>query len=105
MPIDHIAIYMGGEFKDGAWHFKEKEDYMPKSVLTTSELKYTSDWTWLMDVVGRIEKNEHIAVNITNNRCIIMTNSGLDGLFYTYESPKIVAVFKTVAKYIVATSK
>lgn len=105
-----IALMLG--LKRGWWIHQEKPltddkkqwcDIGGKTFLGTKiyydrDLKFHSDWNWLMEAVEFIEKIYSYKVKIESKGCIIYKNSNAVIIHYSTES-KLVAVFIAVSDF------
>lgn len=94
-----IAEFMGGtkgrSLKEGVFYYFP--NHIPSYLI--SELKYNSQWDWLMPVVEQIEKFG-ITVVIDGNNCYWYEPGKINQGMAGYSKSKIDAVWIAVVKYI-----
>jgi hypothetical protein len=100
-----IAEFMGLRYAEDSVYIDTLKEMRANGIYfeqgyMTSELKYDSDWNWLMSVVEKIESLGN-DVLITSNYIQIAYNDGEDFIVIELEGNiKIFAVYNSVIKFI-----
>ena len=100
-----LAEFLG--WNKGEGYTKEYEFYEAwgetVDQVTLKEMKFDTDWNWLMEVVGKIESLEHCQITITKNWCRIehaKHNSRIDSRDYSDDFTKILSVYNACVEFI-----
>lgn len=84
--------YLNGKLWVDEHFFDGTDEYCGRRQTSISELKFDSDWNWIMEVVEKINDRENgISVSIHPNSCLI-TNYGTRGKWNLNTSANLVRV-------------
>lgn len=102
-----IAEFMGFDFSrfanDGIIEPQEDIFFTDSKTFTLEELKFHSDWNWLMEVVEKIEEIENIRFNVETSQdtCRIYDCENFEDIVnIEYADTKIQAVYQAVVAFI-----
>jgi hypothetical protein len=68
-------------------------------ILTTLELKFHSDWNWIMQVVEKIEETSPISIIISCGNCEVYNCETSETMFFV-EGVKIEAVYNACVRFV-----
>jgi hypothetical protein len=97
-----IAEFLGATFKENEFYFPAIVFKTGKNYFENHELKFHSDWNWLMEVVEKIE-NLGYNFQITSKDATVLQNHGAiyQSLIYKVDGlNKMQATYQTVVEFI-----
>jgi hypothetical protein len=100
-----IALFMEAkqyDKEDNYIYFDETNTMFSNDTISIKDLKFHSDWNWLMEVVEKIEEIEgnRFKVEIYNNVCRIYDHQEYDDVIDITDETKIEAVYNACVEFI-----
>ena len=94
-----IANFLGAAGPDLYWLPQLKDDYIKNEQFTPSELRFHTDWNWLMLAIERIDMIITTNCKINYRSCSIISLDD-DVNILEFGDTKIQAVWKAVVNFI-----
>ena len=91
--------YLNGQLWVDEHFFNNTDEYCGRRQTKVSELKFHSDWNWIMEVVEAIDKTQHTQLDILGKHCRI-SSKGIDFQSSSKEDKKK-AVVQAINQFLI----
>jgi len=94
-----IAEFLGATFKENEFYFPAIVFKTGKNYFENHELKFHSDWNWLMEVVEKIESLDY-SFQILKNGWVVINDDDNEEVLESFGESKLNAVYGGCVEFI-----